>query len=110
MEPPFRHPYFIVLCLDKSSADSIGDSIRSTVKKAAKLAVYDEIIINVKNHHMPATMRVDTALKNIYFMYIVFDKTTVSKYWNFMIGTTFSIEHEFEISIFPRDAKKGRRK
>lgn len=67
MEPPFRHPYFIVLCLDKSSADSIGDSIRSTVKKAAKLAVYDEIIINVKNHHMPATMRVDTALEYIIY-------------------------------------------
>ena len=75
MEPPFRHPYFIVLCLDKSSADSIGDSIRSTVKKAAKLAVYDEIIINVKNHHMPATMRVDTALKNIHLMYIIFENS-----------------------------------
>ena len=37
--------------------------------------MYDEIIINVKNHHMPATMRVDTALKNIYLMYIVFDNS-----------------------------------
>ena len=39
VEPPPRQPYLIVLCLDKSSADSIGDSILSTVRKAAKLAV-----------------------------------------------------------------------
>lgn len=41
----------------------MGDSIRSTVKKAAKLAVYDEIMISVKNHHIPATIRVDIALQ-----------------------------------------------
>lgn len=40
----------------------MGESIRSTVRKAAKLAVYDDIIIRVKNHHIPATIRVDTAL------------------------------------------------
>lgn len=40
----------------------MGESILSTVKKAAKLAVYEDIIIKVKNHHMPATIRVDTAL------------------------------------------------
>ena len=39
VEPPPRQPYLIVLCLDKSSADSMGDSILSTVRKAAKLAV-----------------------------------------------------------------------
>ena len=33
------------------------------VRKAAKLAVYDEIMISVKNHQMPATMRVEMALK-----------------------------------------------
>jgi hypothetical protein len=42
----------------------MGDSILSTVRKAAKLAVYDEIIIKVKNHHIPATILVDMALKN----------------------------------------------
>ena len=47
----------------KSSADSMGDSILSTVRKAAKLAVYDEIMMRVKNHHIPATIRVDMALK-----------------------------------------------
>lgn len=53
--PPFNAPYLILVCFAKSSALSIGESIRSTVKKAARLAVYDEIIIKVKNHHMPAT-------------------------------------------------------
>jgi hypothetical protein len=36
--------------------------MRSTVRKAARLAVYEEIMIRVKNHHIPATMRVETAL------------------------------------------------
>lgn len=63
VEPPLRTPYLILVCLAKSSALSMGESIRSTVRKAAKLAVYDEIIINVKNHHIPATIRVETALK-----------------------------------------------
>ena len=42
----------------------MGDSIRSTVRKAAKLAVYEEIMMSVKNHHIPATIRVETVLKN----------------------------------------------
>lgn len=40
----------------------MGESILSTVRNAAKLAVYDEIIIKVKNHHIPATILVETAL------------------------------------------------
>nr|CAH7752036.1 unnamed protein product [Callosobruchus chinensis] len=47
----------------RSSALSIGESIRSTVRKAARFAVYEEIMISVKNHHIPATILVDTALK-----------------------------------------------
>ena len=42
----------------------MGDSILSTVRKAARLAVYEEIIMRVKNHHIPATIRVEIALKN----------------------------------------------
>lgn len=61
--PPLRAPYLIFVCLARSSALSIGESILSTVRKAARLAVYEEIMINVKNHHIPATMRVDTALR-----------------------------------------------
>lgn len=45
-----------------SSALLITDVKDSTVKKAAKLAVYDETIINVKNHQIAATALVDVAL------------------------------------------------
>lgn len=38
--------------------------MRSTVRKAAKFAVYEEIIIKVKNHQMPPTMRVDVAYED----------------------------------------------
>ena len=61
--PDSMLPYLIFVCFAKSSADSIGDSIRSTVRKAAKFAVYEEIIMRVKNHHIPATTRVDRALR-----------------------------------------------
>lgn len=40
----------------------MGESILSTVRKAAKLAVYEEIMISVKNHHIPPTILVDRAL------------------------------------------------
>lgn len=40
----------------------MGESILSTVRKAAKLAVYEEIIIKVKNHHIPPTILVERAL------------------------------------------------
>lgn len=62
--PPRKTPYLILLCLARSSALSILASIRSIVKKAAKLAVYDEITISAKNHQIPAASRVETALKN----------------------------------------------
>jgi hypothetical protein len=42
----------------------MGDSMRWTVRKAARLAVYEEIMMRVKNHHIPATIRVDTDLIN----------------------------------------------
>ena len=51
------------VCFAKSSTLSIGESILSIVKNAAKLAVYDEIIIRVKNHQKLATVRDDIALK-----------------------------------------------
>lgn len=46
----------------RSSAESMGDSILSTVRKAARFAVYDEMIIKVKNHQIPPTILVDRAL------------------------------------------------
>lgn len=39
----------------------MGVIIRSTVKNAAKFAVYDDMIINVKNHQIPPTILVDVA-------------------------------------------------
>lgn len=38
-------------------------SMRSMVKKAARLAVYEEMTISAKNHHIPAANRVETALQ-----------------------------------------------
>jgi len=61
VEPPLIVPYLISVCLARSSADSIGDLMRSVVKNDVKLAVYDEMIISVKNHHIPLTIRVDAA-------------------------------------------------
>ena len=55
----------MVDCLDRSSADVIGDSIRSTVRKAAKFAVYEEIMMRVKNHQVPATILVDSDLRTL---------------------------------------------
>lgn len=43
--------------------------MRSTVRKAAKLAVYEDIMISVKNHQVPATILVDKALdRNNYYV------------------------------------------
>lgn len=41
----------------------MGDTILSTVRKAARLAVYEEMMIKVKNHQTPPTMRPDRDLQ-----------------------------------------------
>jgi len=56
-------PYSTSVCLAKSSAELIGVTILSTVKKAAKLAVYDDTIIRAKNDHTPPTILPATDLK-----------------------------------------------
>jgi len=63
VDPPSSVPYCMSVCLDKSSADSIGVNMRSTVRKAARLAVYDEIMMSVKNHHALPTILPDSDLK-----------------------------------------------
>lgn len=60
-EPPAKHPYCIFVCRLRSSALSIGISSLSTVKKAAKFAVYEEIRINVNIDHAQFRSRVDGA-------------------------------------------------
>lgn len=47
----------------RSSALLIGVCSDSMVRKAARLAVYDDTMINVKNHQMAATILVDAPLK-----------------------------------------------
>lgn len=66
VEPPSIEPYLILVCLAKSSTPLIGVSILSTVRKAARFAVYEDIMINVKNHHILASIRIDGALKTIF--------------------------------------------
>jgi ABC-type lipoprotein release transport system permease subunit len=48
------------VCAAKSSGELIGVAILSTVKYAAKFAVYDEINIKVKNHQTAPTIRPDS--------------------------------------------------
>ena len=52
----------MLLCLTRSSAESIGVTIFSIVKKAARLAVYEDMMINVKNHHALPIIRPETDL------------------------------------------------
>ena len=51
---PFMGEYFILYCLLKSFNDSTGVSSLETVKKAAKFAVYDAMMMNPKSHHVAA--------------------------------------------------------
>ena len=62
VDPDSSVPYLISVCLARSSADSIGDCIRSAVRKAARLAVYEEMRISVKNHHTLPTILPDIDL------------------------------------------------
>lgn len=61
VEPPDKVPYAISVCSAKSAAFSMGVIILSTVKKAAKFAVYEEIMMSVKNHQIAPTILVDVA-------------------------------------------------
>ncbi len=62
VEPPFCEPYLISVCLLRSSALLMGDCMRWTVRKAVKLAVYEEIMMRVKKAQATAIMRTLAAL------------------------------------------------
>lgn len=62
VDPDSTVPYLISVCLARSSADSMGEFMRSTVRKAARLAVYDDMMMRVKNHHTLPTIRPDIDL------------------------------------------------
>lgn len=61
VEPDVRVPYLISDCRDRSSAFFMGASILLFVRKAARLAVYDDTIINVNRYQMLATHLVEDA-------------------------------------------------
>lgn len=63
VDPESRVPYAISVCFARSSALSMGETILSTVRNAARLAVYDEMMIKVKNHQTPPTIRPDSDLE-----------------------------------------------
>jgi len=52
----------MAVCLAKSSTELIGEFIRAAVRNAARLAVYDDIMMRVKEYQTLATILVDTAL------------------------------------------------
>ena len=62
VDPLSMVPYLISVCLARSSALSMGECIRSTVRKAAKLAVYEDMMIRVKNHQTLPTILPDIDL------------------------------------------------
>lgn len=59
VEPCNKVPYCTSVCMAKSSGELMGVTMRSTVRKAAKLAVYEEIKMSVKNHQTAPTIRPD---------------------------------------------------
>ena len=61
VEPLMRVPYLILVCSERPSAFSIGVTILSTVRKAARLAVYELMTKREKSHQNPPTMRVEAA-------------------------------------------------
>lgn len=62
VDPWDNVPYCTSVCEARSSGELIGATILSTVRNAAKLAVYEEIRIRVKNHHTLPTIRPDIDL------------------------------------------------
>lgn len=85
--PPASKPYLILFCFAKSSTLSILASILTMVKKAAMLAVYDDITIRAKNQKKPVAKRVGIALDI---------KITCENY------PTFSVHIRYQFSYFGR--------
>ena len=56
------HPYLISVCRARSSAFFMVSAGVVIVRKAARLAVYEEIIIRVNSHHDIAIILVEGAL------------------------------------------------
>lgn len=63
MAPCKSVPYSTSVCEARSSGELIGATILSTVRNAAKLAVYEDIMIKVKNHQTHPTILPETDLQ-----------------------------------------------
>ena len=61
--PEPKHPYLTLSCPGKSVALLMLTSKSWTMRKVAKLAVYEETMINVNSHQNPATIRVEAHLR-----------------------------------------------
>ena len=62
VDPASSVPYWMIDCRVRSSADEMGTYMRSMVRNAARLAVYVDTMMSVKNHHTPPTVRPDADL------------------------------------------------
>ena len=60
VDPVLMEPY-LMLDFAKSCTDEMGESMRSMVRKAARFAVYELIMMRVKNHQKLASVRVERA-------------------------------------------------
>lgn len=76
VDPDRTVPYLISVCVARSSADAIGVTRRSMVRKAARLAVQVEIMIRTKNHHTVPITRPDRDLENVQ-CYILIQKVII---------------------------------
>lgn len=56
---PFCGAYWTLYWVDKSSSELTGESRRDTVRKAAKLAVYEAIMMKPNSHQVAAIKRPD---------------------------------------------------
>ena len=70
VEPPFTTPYLITSCASRSCALLIGFSNVSTVKKAAKLAVYDAMTIMANKNQTLAKILLNMECFTMYFIFI----------------------------------------
>ena len=59
---PLTGAYWILYWLARSSSELTGESKRDTVKKAAKLAVYEAMMMKPNSHQVAAIRRPDRCL------------------------------------------------
>ena len=56
----FIGEYLILYCFERSSSEVMGASNLETVRKAAKLAVYDAMMMKPNSHQVAASSRPET--------------------------------------------------